>query len=255
MIGIDFLKSQITKSRNDDLTAPFLRHLIFQTVDTVAREHYPDDYSMKCAQVSGAIQHLLSHIGIRSTLIIGAACFAKVSPTKGFDGWTGFWGNDHHMWIQTEFHEIVDLSISQLHEHPRTVDKEVQIPAFWWDQRPGTAPLFKYLYDIQIDKIEMDEAPQATYMAFLAKVKDKFDDTVAASMDERIHFVPMLSTLTELNTLVTEGDSWASGALSILHNKILHPYWIREREKELSEYQAKGQHPPSRLSSQTHLFR
>ena len=137
MIKKRFIDRQIEKSAAGKRATPFLRRLVFQTVDAVSRSHYARDYSMKCVQTAAATKMLLAKMGIDSRLTMGAVCFPKILDGGQFAGWAGFWDADHHVWLETEFNEVVDLSISQLHDHPRTIEREMQTPAIWWEQRNG----------------------------------------------------------------------------------------------------------------------
>ena len=139
MIKKRFIGRQIEKSAAGKRTTPFLRRLVFQTVDAVSRSHYAKDYSMKCGQTAAATKMLLAKMGIDSRLTMGAVCFPKILWGGQFAGWTGFWDADYHVWLETEFNEIVDLSISQLHDHPRTIEREMQTPAIWWEQKKQLA--------------------------------------------------------------------------------------------------------------------
>ncbi|ENM5895723.1 hypothetical protein NTH50_003915 [Vibrio mimicus] len=46
--------------------------------------------------------------------------------------WNGFWGDDHHVWLMTEFGELVDLTIKYLHLYPVTKgNNQLEMPAIW----------------------------------------------------------------------------------------------------------------------------
>ena len=255
MIPINDIDEQITEWRAKGKTAPFVQHLIMQIVDEVARSHYPDDYPMKCLQTAGAIQHILGKLNINSQLYAGAVCFTKIDPSGTFVGWTGFWGEDHHIWLHTEFNEIVDLSISQLHLHPLTRGEEMPLPAIWWDYRQGLPAIFKYLPDVPVAKIEMEEPDQSIYTKFLSRVDCLFDEYQSKRSPDDIFFERLLSHTGQLNEWTNAGDLWLNGSLEILNVEKPHPQWMIEREAEISSAYAKGEVPKSRLMSQTDLFR
>ena len=121
MIKRQFIAKQVRKSVRTKCTSLFLRRLVFQTVDTVARTHYGHDYAMKCLQTAEASRMLLEEVGIESRLTAGAVCVPKILTNGQFGGWTGYWGDHHHVWLETEFNEVADLALSQLHEHPELV--------------------------------------------------------------------------------------------------------------------------------------
>ena len=255
MIPKNEIDEQIAEWRTQRRTAPFVQHLVMQIVDEAARSHYPNDYPMKCLQTAGAIQHVLLKLGITAQLYAGAVCFTKVDPSGKFVGWTGFWDTDHHIWLHTEFEEIVDLSVSQLHLHPVTQGEELPLPAIWWNYREGLPPIFKYLPDVPVAKIEMIDPDQSIYVEFLKHVDSLFDEYLSNRSPGDILFTRLLSYTGQLNEWTEAGDPWLNGSLEILNVEKPHPQWMIEREAEISAAYAKGKAPKSRLMSQTDLFR
>ena len=255
MIPKSEIDDQVSEWRLKGQTAPFVQHFIMQIVDEAARKHYPKDYSMKCLQTAGAIRHLLQKFGIGSQLYAGAVCFTKVAPSGEYIGWTGFWGDDHHIWLHTEFNEIVDLSVSQLHNHPLTQGRELPVPAIWWDYRQGLPSIFKYLPDMPFAKIEMEDPEQTIYLKFLEYIDFLFDKYLSEKSPNDIFFERLLSHIGQLNEWTEAGDPWLNGSLEILDIQNPHPEWMIERQREISAAYAKGEAPKSRLISQTDLFR
>lgn len=255
MIKKQFIDRQVKTSAAAKRTAPFLRRLVFKTVDAVSRSHYADDYPMKCVQTASASQMLLEKLHIESHLTMGAACFPKILTNGQFGGWTGFWDKHHHVWLETEYGEVVDLSISQLHEHPKTGAPEIQSPAIWWDQKYAWPPIIRYLFDIRADRIDLGTAKdQASYEQFLVKVQAAFLSTLANKTVQDISFSPLLSDIDQLNTWTEECRPWAIGALTVLHRQIAFPEWIVNREKEIKVALSLGEHPKSHLSDRDDLF-
>lgn len=255
MIPKNEIDEQVAEWRVQSQTAPFIQHLTLQIVDEAARSHYLNDYPMKCLQTAGGIQHILHKLGITAQLYAGAVCFTKIDPSGKFVGWTGFWGADHHIWLHTEFNEIVDLSASQLHNHPLTQGEELPLPAIWWDYRQGLPAVFKYLPDVPVAKIEMEEPDQSIYLKFLERVDCLYDEYLSKRSPDDILFKRLLSHISQLNEWTDAGDLWLNGSLQILNVEKPHPQWIIEREAEISSAYAKGEAPKSRLMSQTDLFR
>lgn len=209
MIKRQFINKQIKKSVAEKRTASFLRRLVSQIVDSVSRSHYANDYSMKCVQTAAASKMLLSKFGIGSYLTMGAACFPKILDTGRFAGWTGYWEEDHHVWIETEFNEIVDLSISQLHEHPRTIVPEMKTPAIWWDQKSGWPPIIRYLCDTYAGDVDLDDAgDQASYKEFIDKVQVAFSNILVEKTVGDVVFSPILCDVDQLNNWTREGHPW-----------------------------------------------
>ncbi|KCZ53199.1 hypothetical protein HY29_17445 [Hyphomonas beringensis] len=256
MIKAGFLKKQREKSRSNQSTTPFLRRLVFHTVDQVALEHYGADYAMKCAQTAGAAQRLLSLLGVQSRLTLGAACFPKIAPDGRFLGWTGFWGDDHHIWLTTEFFEVADLSIARLHDHPETRGAEMPTPAIWWGYQQGWPPIIRYLEDTFIDRIALSCAlEQASFEAFLEKVEVALLSILNEQSVSDIRFDSVLMNVDQLNALTDANDRWATAAYFVPAHNITFPDWIVEREKELEYFISRNQRPPSRLSLREDLIR
>ena len=256
MIKKRFIDRQIEKSAAGKRTTPFLRRLVFQTVDVVSRSHYAKDYSMKCVQTAAATKMLLAKMGIDSRLTMGAVCFPKILWGGQFAGWTGFWDADHHVWIETEFNEIVDLSMSQLHDHPRTIEREMQTPAIWWEQRNGWPPIIRYLLDTHVDGVDLGNAgDQESYEKFVEKVQAAFSSILADKGVEDVAFSPLLGDFDQLNMWTEEGHPWATAALTVLEYHIPFPPWIAERQQEIETALSQGRYPSSRLSDREDLIR
>ena len=255
MIKKRFIERKIEKSAAAKRTAPFLRRLVFQTVDAVSRSHYANDYPMKCVQTAAASKMLLANMDIDSRLTMGAVCFPKILHGGQFAGWTGFWGRDHHVWLETEFNEVVDLSISQLHEHPRTIGREMQAPAIWWEQKYGWPPIIRYLFDTYAGGVDLgDPGDQASYEQFLEKVQAMFSWILAEKTIEDVAFSPLLGDVDQLNIWTEEGHPWTIGSLTVLDRQISFPEWIANRQKEIESALARGMYPNSRLSNREDLI-
>ena len=255
MIKNRFIDRQIEKSTAAKRTAPFLRRLVFQTVDIVSRSHYANDYAMKCVQTAAATKMLLANMDIDSRLTMGAVCFPKILVGGQFAGWTGFWGKDHHVWLETEFNKVVDLSISQLHEHPRTIGREMQTPAIWWEQKNGWPPIIRYLFDTCAGGVDLgNPRDQASYEQFLENVQVKFSSTLADKIVEDVTFSPLLGDVDQLNIWTKDGHPWVIGAQTVLDRQIPFPEWIANREKEIELALTRGVYPNSRLSNREDLI-
>ena len=117
MLNEEFIKAEIDKSKQDRSTSPFLRKFIFKIVDEAAKTIYGKNYSDRCAQTSEAIKYLLNALDIKSKIFVGSVCILEVYKRKSEVGfcWGGFWDDQSHLFNITEFSELVDLTISQLH--------------------------------------------------------------------------------------------------------------------------------------------
>jgi len=127
------LEEEIKKSKFEKLTSPLLMYFIFNLIEESLFEVYGKNSSMKCLQSSIAIQKILKQFGIESKIHYGSCCFSLIEKkTKNFC-WGGFWDKDHHVWLITEFEELIDFTISLVHLHPKIITKNdfEEIPPLW----------------------------------------------------------------------------------------------------------------------------
>lgn len=252
-IKLSFLRAQATKSIANRRTSRFLRRLILSAVDTAARQHYADQYSMKCLQVSAAVQFLLKTIDIESTLWVGATCFAEVYEQDGIAGWGGFWGIDHHVWLFSCFHELIDLSVSQMHHHPRHLRTDcIPIPAIWWNDPNQWPPVIRYLPDSKVDRVNLGQN-QADLNDFLALTHHLFNEALQSKSADEINFGPILYGVDTMNEL-HQINPWLRRAIAFQDRGVPFPKWVQEREAELIAAGKEGKLAASRLSSQKDLI-
>ncbi|HEX7759700.1 MAG TPA: hypothetical protein VF459_09370 [Caulobacteraceae bacterium] len=254
MIKPSFLRAQVAKSRISRRTTPFLRRLVGSVVDKTAHEHYGAAYPTKCLQTAWGVQVLLRRLGLESRLWMGAFCAAEIFAAWGHDGWGGFWDQDHHIWLTTEFNEIVDLSVAQMHGHPRSRrDDGVAMPPLWWDD-VGTWPqVIRYLPDSPIRVGFTDPADTADLTAFETKLLWTFDQILARRRLDEIEFGPFLDNVDGMNRLHQAGHPWLVRGTAFIDRRVAFPAWIREREAELIAGIRAGIRAPSRLAHRTDL--
>lgn len=251
-----FLKLQIKKSLAQKCTTPFLRRLTLGTTNLVATAHYGSSYATKCLQTSAAIQSVLHGFGIGSQLWMGATCFAEVFEQHGIGKWAGFWDNDHHVWLVTEFGELVDLSVTQMHLHPRSQRSDViPVPPIWWDQIDCWPPVIRYLPDAPISIGFDDPADSGDLRELLGKTRNKLDETLQKKEVESIAFGPILANSATMNALHEKGHPWLIRAILFQDRSIPFPTWIQEREAELMAAHLRGEPAASRLWSRSDLVR
>lgn len=241
VIKSSFLKKQIIKSKRQRITAPFLQRLVFTTVDQVARDHYESDYPMKCLQTAAAVGMLLDNLGIKNRLLTGAACFAEAFEQSGVVTWGGFWDRDHHVWLVTVFGELVDLSISQMHRHPKRNRADgIPVLPIWWDDRDVLPSMICYLPDGPV-KIGFDD-PEDTedLKIFLEKVCSRFNETTASGHVDDVKFSPILTNLRVMHELHERGHPWLVRVLLFQDRAVPFPLWIQRREAELHEASCPG---------------
>ena len=206
---------------------------------------------MKCLQCFVAIKQLLHEFGVESRLWVGAVCEAEVFEEAGWIGWGGFWDQDHHIWLVTEFAEFVDLSISQLHLHPRRRRSDgIPIPPIWWSDI-GTWPcVLRYLLDSPAG-FAFNETDQADLELFLAKGTTSFDDCALEIEVGSPAFGPILHGSASMNELFEAGNAWVTRSIVLQHMSLPLPLWVQEREQEFLDAHKRGQRASSRLAPNT----
>lgn len=246
MIKRSFLTKQTERSLRERRTSPFLRRLAFQVVDAEAREHYGDTYPMRCFQCSAATGAVLREFGIGSRLLAGAVCVAQVGERKP-PRWAGFWDQDHHVWLMTDFGELVDLSVGVLHRHPAAggPDDLPNLPLWWTD--PGTwPPVIRYLPDTEVHDLgDPDDA--ADLRLFERQVLARLAGMLRDGTVDDATFGPILDGLDTLNAMTKAGAPWASQAFLMQRHGVPLPPWVRAREAELMNAWASRRSPTSRL--------
>lgn len=251
MIKPAFLKAQTLKSRQMGQTSLFLRRLIFSTVDRLAKNRYGEDYPIRCLQTSVAVQSLLASLGIRSELWLGALCAAGPHEDPTAATWAGFWGQDHHVWLRTEFNELVDLSVSQLHLHPRSIrDDGIAMPPVWWDDIGGWPPIIRYLPDSRIGEVSLPAPDETDLAEFRTDIMVAFGEQTKHARVDQITFGPILDNVDTMNRLTAQGHPWLVGALAFLGHGVSFPPWIQAREAELNAAYKLKIRAPSQLAPQ-----
>lgn len=245
MIKSGFIKAQIAKSVANRQTSPFLRRLVFSVVDEVANAHYGVHYPTKCFQVSAAIQAVLDRFGIESRLWVGAVCVAEVFEDPGYATWGGFWDQDHHLWLTTQYDELADLSISQVHRHPRSRRTDgIAMPSVWWNDLGQWPPVIRYLPDAPV-KIGLQGEDAADFARFQEKVMTALDARLATGSVQDTAFGRILCDIEWMNEATRLGDPWVTRAVVFVDGRIPFPAWIQERERELNRL---GATAPRRLA-------
>jgi len=234
MIKNAFIKKQIAKARKESRTPDFLRRLSFLVVDKVLTEHYDDSYSMKCLQSSLALSLVLDKFDIRSKAFVGELCVSQVfEDEKLMPSWNGFWGEDHHVWLCTEFGEFVDLTVKYLHHHPLSKSRnQLQMPAIWWSDTTQWPTVIRYLpqapVNPQLPEHEMDDLGR-----FKKLVSKELESVIKFCSVNDIEFYPILHGPESMNELHAKGDLWLQKSILLQEHNIPHPQRIIEREQEL----------------------
>jgi hypothetical protein len=205
-----------------------LRQFVLKICHDALTQHYGHNYSNRCFQSSIIIKDILDTLGINSVIVLGATCFPRVIGEQPYQlSWNGFWGKDHHIWLMTEFYEIVDLTISQLHLHQLNINlKAHAIPPLWWYPGDEMPSMFKYLPSGKAPMLE-DESKED-----LQRLRIVTEQILANDVDST-DFSPILHGIESMNQLFENGDHWAIGVLALQEMNTQLPEWILNREKEL----------------------
>ena len=238
MIKKGFLQKQVQSSRRDKRTTPFLRRFVLSIVEEALQGHYGNESPEKCLQSSLAIQLVLYRLGINSKPCLGAACFAQAYKNAPYrTGWAGFWGEDHHVWLMTEFRELVDLTISQLHRHPAFSRSDGEpVPPLWWDDLGSWPNTIRYVPDGLLspdNKFETREADD-DLKAFKAYVIETMTRYMALQDVQNVSFGPILENEDSMNALYQQGHPYLVKTYVVHQRGLPFPPWIQQRIAELS---------------------
>lgn len=241
MIKQSFIKKQIEISNRKKKTSPFLKRLIFSVVDKALKKHYGDSYAVKCLQSSVAIHTILEKYEIRAQELVGALCVSQVFEDDiRPPNWNGFWGDDHHVWLSTEYGEIVDLTINALHLHPMSIgNSQLPVPAVWWGDIGFLPKILRYLPDGAV-KLTLPE-DEEDLEKFKYIVVAEYESTLNSMSINDIEYEPILCGMESLNGLYISGNSWLQKSLILQEAKVPYPRWIEERERHLLDEYANKQ--------------
>jgi len=169
-------------------------------------------------------------------IVIGDLCAAAIyaGPPPAY-GWSGFWGNDHHIWVVTEYGELIDLTIAQLHLHPVWIrDDTYPIPALWWQNSDGMPSVFKYLarkWGILTPKLPPED------MVALDRVRDNAlalcREELAQDCQPERYTCPILFNTIVLDYLKQSGHPWVTQAYYFQKRNIPLPAWVAQRDAAL----------------------
>lgn len=235
MIKKTFIQKQVKKSKQEKKTSLFLRRLIFHVVDIALKKHYSETFSMKCLQSSVAIRILLEQNDISSRELMGAVCVSQVfNDESKSPNWNGFWGDDYHVFLATEYSELVDLTMGYLHLHPMSkVNEQLPVPAVWWSDSDQWPTILKYLPENAKVNIMLHEEDNLDLENFKILVLKEYENTLKSSTVNEILFEPILNGIDSMNKLYNEGNVWLKKSWIFQELNIPLPTWIKEKEAEL----------------------
>jgi len=235
MIDRNYIKAQFETSKIQGFTSPILCRLCFNIVDEALKVQYESNYSTRCLQSSFGIQKVLKSFGINSKPFRGSACFLQVFGNNPYQAcWKGFWDKDHHVFLITEFNEIVDLTIAQLHIHPNETKSDIiPINPIWWHPIDISPKIFKYLPDVPI-KEGLQGTEKEDFDKYLNIVDIKISKIYEKSLCS-INFNNILFGINNYEEIYNCKDSWVNLAERLISTGIELPDWIKMKELELIE--------------------
>ncbi len=232
MIKINFLKSQYQKSHSLQKTTPFLKKCLASVVENAARNFWQaqgQEGVASAAQVAQSLVGLLEHVGISATLHIGEVCVFEVLQHPPRPSWGGFWGDtDYSVWVETEFGEIVDLSLPYWLTRPGLQgQKALPIPALWWSEAAQLPAMFHYKARQKTQRLAFQQpADQDALTKFEQYVEKVWQETLDHGKVEGISYPHLITDAQSLQDLRARGNlwiQWADGMQDFLRRPPLTP--------------------------------
>ncbi len=228
------IKNELSASRENGGTSIVLVAWIVSIMDRALNEVYGSNYSDLCAQSSMCVKHLLDRIGIRSRTYSGDVCFKMTyKGDTTIRRWEGFWGTEHHVWVMSEFREIIDLTISHLHLHQNSFRNDtLPIPVIWW-QLKAMPKSFLYIPSNPVD-IELLPEERENYEKLIHRVDHYFDAEVQSDRMSDEAIPPILMDKATAVFLYQQGNPWIIESLDKFEKESCElPPYMAERDKEL----------------------
>ena len=233
MTPMSDIEDQVRKAKEAGKTTLFLSQLAFTIVDKVLMAHHGENDCMQCLHSSIGLQMVLAKFGIDSKLWGDAVCVAEVCSNSLYSGWGGFWDKDHHVWLVSEFKELIDLTISKLYRHPsRTQNNVIEMPAIWWQDISLWPCVIKYLPRGRVNP-ELNEENSRELGKLKKSISHEIDKVLNDGWVEDIIPRPILYGPDSINYFYEIGHPWVTKVLSFQEKNIPYPAWVIQREKEL----------------------
>lgn len=232
------LKDEINISLNEKSCTPFLKYFVFGLIGKCLFKIYGQESSIKCLQSSISIQLILEKLGIKSRIYLGSCCFGMTEKNTRTFRWGGFWDGDHHLWLVSEFKELIDFTISLLHLHPSNVSTNGfdEIPPLWWTPIEIAIPIFRYLpTDLNVIVEEKLEGVEKLKLDKLKKLVEEELNLSLQSDNLEMYDKYILENPDILNRLIEMGNPWLNGCLTVVEREIPMPDWVLQKEIELNQ--------------------
>lgn len=198
----------VAACREQRSTDPGVARWVLSLAHRALVEVYGTDYSVRSLQASECIRRLLDRLEIKSVVWAGMLCVARVYPDLGEVGWAGFWGDDPHVWLVTEFGELVDLTVSQLHQHPAFQRADSPpVPALWWRPLDKWPPIIRYLPTGRV-AIRLPAVDQTQLKCVCDTALRQLECEINGPRASATDVGPILTDIDCLNDLDREGLPW-----------------------------------------------
>lgn len=229
------LENEFSTSKSTNQISDKLKKVMFCVVSRTLSKVYGENYSTRCLQSSIGIMSIFEMFEIKSLIVEGAVCFATVYGDNPYKfGWSGFWGQDHHYWVMSQFSDIIDLSISQLHIHPsKKISNQTPLLPVWWSPVDVMPSIFRYLPKIYGKaKVGLEGEEKRLLEEFKRQLRIEIESGVVNIED--IENTNILTGLHKLDELYVDGNIWIRTVLEI-NEMLAFPEWIQKEEKRLIE--------------------
>ena len=197
---------------------------------------YGSNYSDRCLQASLCMQHLLNRLHIKSSIECGALCVGMTYPDlPSRHEWEGFWDKNHHVWLRTEYKELIDVTISQLNIHPKSNRYDaLEVPVVWWqqDKRPQW---IRHLPDYSsYIELQLNSSDETEFKRLIHSADQIFDSEIDMKEIPQNQVVPILMDTSTILFLIEVANPWVLACLKEFEsNSKPLPPWIIKREGEL----------------------
>jgi hypothetical protein len=226
MISREEILAAVQESKQSKRTSLLLRRLSFLSAEHAMTSVFGANYSEKCLQASFALQAVLGAIGIESTLWEGEVCVPNVSRIDGCPtGWHGFWGEDHHIWLVTEFAEFVDLSIQQMHVHRAFGSGSEPMPPLWWRLTDRWPRILAYLPKHPVTP-QLTPSDQAQLEECGRIAERHLADLLLNRRAKSIRYPEILDGIETLTRLCDCKNKWAIGSAFMEQMAVPYPEHI-----------------------------
>lgn len=224
---------EIHRSRVNKKASNELKNFVLSCTHMFLVKHYGVNYSDRCLQSSLGINRILRHFGFNSILLEGGFCMPRTSFERKELGWQGFWGEDHHYWILTEFKEIIDLSISLSAQHPAFKNNEpYSPPPIWWQEKRGVPDFMIYLstqsYGLNGIFELQDPSDNLIMQHYLKDIEDFLN---SSQLTYTSNFDYIFSDMSDFNSGLKRKDPWFLNCSFHSSIDLPIPKWFEDRMK------------------------